>query len=352
MALVSIIIATFNSSHTLPKVLEAIKEQTYPQKDIEILVIDGGSTDKTIHIAKQHHCKIIKNPKVEPNYAKYLGFQNAKGKYLMYIDHDEVFTNPASIKTRIDLFQKHHNVKAVTGNGYANPPSLHVINRYINEFGDPFSFFIYRLSKNSKFFLPTMYKRYKAVLETELYVIFDLSSSPRIPLIELAAGGGMIDTQYIKKNFYGVITHYQLVPHLLHLLRPTYPFLGIVKNDSLYHYSSDNFSGYAQKIIWRVKNNIFHINTLGSSGFTGREEFQSPNFRLKKFLFLPYAFSIIFPSIDALYLMLSRRDASYIIHLPLTIITACLITYYYVLKLLGVRLAMTSYDGSTKAYEK
>lgn len=352
MALVSIIIATFNSARTLPKVLEAINKQTYPKKSLEILVVDGGSTDSTVSIAKRYHCKIIMNPKVEPNYAKYLGFQNAKGSYVLYVDHDEVFTNTGSIRTRVDMFKKHPNVKAVIGNGYLNPPGLHVINRYINEFGDPFSFFIYRLSKNSNFFLPTMYKRYKAIFDTELYSIFNLSSSSEIPLIELGAGGGMIDRSYTKRNFNNTITQYQLVPHLLHLLRPKYPFLGIVKNDSLYHYSSDNFGGYIQKIIWRVKNNIFHTDTLGTSGFTGREEFQTPISRLRKLLFLPYAFSILFPSIDAVYLMVTRKDASYCIHVPLTVITASLIVYYYFLKTLGIKSKMMSYDGSVPAYEK
>lgn len=352
MIIVSIIIATFNSSHTLAFVLEAIKKQTYPKKNLEILVVDGGSTDDTVSIAKQYHCKIILNPKVEPGYAKYLGYQNAKGTYLLYIDHDEVINNADSIRVRVNIFRKHPNVKAVTGNGYKNPPGLRVINRYINEFGDPFSFFIYRLSKNSNFFLSTMQKRYNVVFDTKLYSIFDLSTSPEIPLIELGAGGGMIDRSYIKKSFDGAITQYQLVPHLLHLLRPTYPFLGIVKNDAFLHYSSDNFAAYMQKIIWRVKNNIFHIDTLGTSGFTGREQFQTSVSRLKKFLFLPYAFSILFPSIDAIYLMVTRKDASYCIHIPLALITASLIVYYYVLKTLGIKLAMMSYDGSTKAYEK
>ncbi len=352
MALVSIIIATFNSARTLPKVLEAINKQTYPKKNIEILIIDGGSTDSTVSIAKRYDCKIIMNPKVEPNYAKYLGLQNAKGLYVLYIDHDEVFTNIDSIKTRVDIFKKHHNVKAITGNGYSNPPGLHIINRYINEFGDPFSFFIYRLSKNSNFFLPTMYKRFKVTFDTELYSIFDLSTSSEIALIELGAGGGMIDRSYVKKSFDNTVTQYQLVPHLLHLLCPKYPFLGIVKNDSLYHYSSDNFGGYMQKIIWRIKNNIFHTDTLGASGFTGREEFQTPISRLKKLLFLPYAFSILFPCIDAAYLMVTRKDASYCIHVPLTVITASIIVYYYFLKTLGIKSTMMSYDGSTKAYEK
>ena len=52
--LVSIMIATFNSEKVLPRTLEAIRAQTYPQDKLEILAIDGGSTDSTLEIAKKN----------------------------------------------------------------------------------------------------------------------------------------------------------------------------------------------------------------------------------------------------------------------------------------------------------
>ena len=77
---ISIIIATFNSERTLGKVLESIKKQTFPKDKLEILVVDGGSYDKTLKIARMYKCKIIKNPMVEPLTAKYLGFLKASGQ--------------------------------------------------------------------------------------------------------------------------------------------------------------------------------------------------------------------------------------------------------------------------------
>ena len=91
--IVSIMIATFNSEKVLPRTLDAIRAQTYPQDKLEILAIDGGSTDSTLEIAKNLGCKIIDNPKTEPTYAKWLGFSKCTGKYLITIDHDEVMEN-------------------------------------------------------------------------------------------------------------------------------------------------------------------------------------------------------------------------------------------------------------------
>jgi len=55
--LVSITIPTKNAEKTLGLCLEAVKNQTYP--NIETIVIDSYSTDKTLDIAKKHGVKIV-----------------------------------------------------------------------------------------------------------------------------------------------------------------------------------------------------------------------------------------------------------------------------------------------------
>jgi len=55
--LISINIPTYNSEKTLRKCLETVKSQTY--KNMEIIIIDSYSKDKTLGIAKKYDCKII-----------------------------------------------------------------------------------------------------------------------------------------------------------------------------------------------------------------------------------------------------------------------------------------------------
>lgn len=351
MRLVSVIIATFNSERTLPLVLSSIRKQTYPQKYIEVLIIDGGSTDTTIQIAKKFYCRIIHNSKVEPLYAKYLGYIHAKGKYIVYVDHDEVIMDMDSVKDKVKILQQNPDIKVVIASGYRSPKGYNIINRYINEFGDPFSYFIYRLSKNPDFFLSTMKARYTVVKDTKKFTVINIASSSEIPLIELTTAASIIDGTFIRKTFPQVKEKYHLIPHLLHLLRSIYPHIAILKNDVLLHYSSDDFREYTQKILWRVNNNIFYTDSIGASGFTGREDYETPLFRLKKYLFVPYACSLVFPCLDAAYLMITRKDLSYVVHVPLTIMTATFILYLLFLKLIGIKPFLTSYDGTTVAYE-
>ena len=342
--LISIIIATFNSEKTLSMVLESIKSQTFPKKNLELLILDGGSKDKTLSITKNYKCRVINNPKTEPVYAKFLGYLKAKGRYIVYLDHDEVIENPQSLELKYSIFLKEKNVKAVIGSGYKNPVGYPIINNYINEFGDPFSAFIYNLSKDSKYFLKHMSQKYKLVKQTKEYSVFDLNGIKQMPIIELCAAGSMFDANYMKKNFPQTLKNPSLIPHFFYLMNSKLSLIAITKNDALIHYSSDTLDKYLNKIRWRIKNNIYHASDMGKSGFTGREKYSNKIYQYKKFLFLPYVYTILFCFLDSIKLSITRKNIYYLIHLPLSLFSANQIVYHSISKLLGHRPQLKSYD--------
>lgn len=343
---ISIVIATYNSMKVLPKVISSIKKQTLDKKDFEIICVDGASQDGTIEFIQKEGLTLINNPKKEPVFAKFLGFQNARGKYLMYLDHDEEIVNLSSLEIKLNVFETHEKVKALAPTGYVNPKGYHFINNYINEFGDPFSYFIYNISKNKDFYIFSMRKKFAVVEDTKDFVIFDIDQKKSLPLIELLAGGSMFNLEYVKKNFPETNHDFTLLTHLFYLITKKNPHFAITKNDYIVHYSSDTFFGYLKKIEWRIKNNIYFKDKLGKSGFSGREELTDSSW--KKFLFIPYSFSILFPLIDSILLSITRKNISLMVHLPLSIYTAYLICFHMVLQKLGVESSLTTYDGKTK----
>ena len=54
---ISIIIPTYNEEDYLPALLKSIQRQNF--KDLEVIVADAHSTDKTLEIAKKYNCKIV-----------------------------------------------------------------------------------------------------------------------------------------------------------------------------------------------------------------------------------------------------------------------------------------------------
>lgn len=89
----SIIIATLNSEKLLPLCLGSIKTQNYPRDKIEVLVIDGGSTDRTLDIAEEFSVdRIVLNPLRTAEAAYAIAVREARNEILAFIDSDNVLT--------------------------------------------------------------------------------------------------------------------------------------------------------------------------------------------------------------------------------------------------------------------
>ena len=85
--MISVIIPTRNEEKNLPELLESLKNQSYKKK-FEILVVDGRSTDKTREIAKKYGCRVILQKKLGISNARNLGWKNAKGDVLIFLEAD------------------------------------------------------------------------------------------------------------------------------------------------------------------------------------------------------------------------------------------------------------------------
>jgi glycosyltransferase involved in cell wall biosynthesis len=83
--LVSVTIPTYNSDKTLTKCLESIRNQTY--KNVEVIVVDNYSKDKTVEIAKKYSAKIIEKKCNKPE-ARNIGILSSKGDYILLLDSD------------------------------------------------------------------------------------------------------------------------------------------------------------------------------------------------------------------------------------------------------------------------
>ena len=64
-SLVSVVIRTLNEDRHLEELLVAIRDQRTPDFDIEVVLVDSGSTDSTLPIAEKHGCRITHIKKSE-----------------------------------------------------------------------------------------------------------------------------------------------------------------------------------------------------------------------------------------------------------------------------------------------
>jgi rhamnosyltransferase len=85
--LVSVVIRTLNEEKHLLELLSAIKMQDSSFYDIETIIIDSGSCDRTLEIAEEYGCRITHIDKSEFTFGRSLnkGCEFSKGKYLVFI---------------------------------------------------------------------------------------------------------------------------------------------------------------------------------------------------------------------------------------------------------------------------
>lgn len=94
--LVSIVIPTLNAADYLENCLQSIKLQSY--RKIEVIIVDGGSTDNTLKIAKKFKTKIFHfDPNLPPDkyaatHRRNYGVKKSAGEYIYYIDSDYELT--------------------------------------------------------------------------------------------------------------------------------------------------------------------------------------------------------------------------------------------------------------------
>ena len=92
--LISVIINVYNGEEFIKKCLESIINQTY--KNLEILIINDGSTDNTLSICEEYKDKrirIITTENLGLSESRNIGIENAKGEYLYFIDSDDFVDN-------------------------------------------------------------------------------------------------------------------------------------------------------------------------------------------------------------------------------------------------------------------
>jgi len=97
---VSIGIPTLNSEHRLPRCLHSIFTQSYPA-NIEVIVVDGGSTDRTSSIARRFPVDFIEGEVRNPELAKLTAFQKSSGDIFFYLDDDNELTSSQWLKSMI-----------------------------------------------------------------------------------------------------------------------------------------------------------------------------------------------------------------------------------------------------------
>jgi glycosyltransferase involved in cell wall biosynthesis len=119
--LVSIVIPNYNYAASVGLCVSACRAQTY--RNVEVIVVDDGSTDASVAVAEAAGAQVIHSPvNAGVAAARNLGAGHARGEILMFIDSD-VMPEPDAVAHAVALLSDHPEIGAVSGT-YAPEPLI------------------------------------------------------------------------------------------------------------------------------------------------------------------------------------------------------------------------------------
>lgn len=112
MPKVSVIIPSYNCERYIAQTLNSVLNQSY--KDIEIIVVDDGSSDRTREIVASFgpSVQLIAQANAGRCAARNRGISQAVGEYICLLDHDDYWF-PDKLARQVEQFQLHPEVGAI-----------------------------------------------------------------------------------------------------------------------------------------------------------------------------------------------------------------------------------------------
>ncbi len=110
---VSVVITSFNSEEYINESISSVKAQIF--SPLEIILIDDGSNDKTIEIAKRHkEVQVHSQKNMGPSSARNKGLEISNGSHIAYLDADDLW-EANKLKLQVEFIENNPNINIVAG---------------------------------------------------------------------------------------------------------------------------------------------------------------------------------------------------------------------------------------------
>ncbi len=126
MPRLSIVIPTKNEEKHLPRLLVSIQRQKFT--DLEVIVADAGSADKTVEIAKKSGARVVKGGL--PGVGRNAGAKEAKGDIILFLDADVTLPGAKFLE---DLLEEFENKELDIATCKVRPQSRSQVDRALHE---------------------------------------------------------------------------------------------------------------------------------------------------------------------------------------------------------------------------
>ncbi|MFA5828042.1 MAG: glycosyltransferase [Candidatus Shapirobacteria bacterium] len=310
--LVSIVIPTLNSQAVLSDCLKSIKKQI--GVSLDIIIADGGSTDKTIYIANQYKCQIVKNPLKTAESGKAIGLKHASGEFVGLIDSDNILPKSNWLKSMISPLIRD---KALIGSEpwkFTYRKNGGFIERYSSLIGanDPYAF-VTGIYDRKNYINHKWTEMNVKTTNYPKYLKLKLTKNQPIPTI--GANGTIFRSSFIKKHFSGDYL-FDIDVISLAITKTNLPlYFAKVKIGIIHTFCESSISKFIKKQQRRLTD-YYTLKEIRAFNWD-----QTNRFGIVKFTF--YTCCIIWPIVDSFRGFFHKPDFAWFFH-PF----ACVITLF------------------------
>ena len=316
---ISVVIPTLNAANVVQACLYSISIQDYPKDKIEILIIDGGSNDRTLEIARGFGAHILMNKLKTAEAGKSVGVKNATGDMIALIDSDNILPDKKWLKEMVSPLLEEPEAVGSEPWKYTWRKEDGFITRYCALIGmnDPL---IHFLGNYDRYNLLT--GKWTEVERREedrgAYLLVEFNPG-KIPTI--GANGTVFRAKFLKDSLIGdylfdidILSHCAEVSGSVQFIK--------VKNGIVHTYCERSVSKFAKKQRRRVRDYLFH-KALGNRVYNWEAAGLSFGNSIRLFKFILYTVTFVPLVLQAVYGYSKKKDVAWFFH-PL----ACLITLW------------------------
>jgi len=301
---VSFIVPTYNAQKYLENCLTSIEKQKYPKDKTEVLVIDGGSTDSTLDIAKKFNVKILKNPYRDAESGKSIGIQASKGEIIALVDADNELVEDSWLQSMVKPLIENETIFGVESPWYIRKgdPS---INQYVTllKIADPVA---RRLHPKMK------------VEDKGDYIVYSMKTG-ETPVV--GANGFLWRKKLIKiVDMYK--PKFEEVNYVSLMINNGFYSYARVKNVGIYHYYCTSLLSYIKK---RLKIGRKFMQRKKKNQETWVDQSKSTSFLLA----VLYNVSIILPTLEAIQEYKKTKNTAWFWHPFVSFLTVLVYAYSF-----------------------
>lgn len=303
----SIVIVNRNDAKRLQVCLEHISQQSYPKSQIEILVVDGGSSDNSQEVAEKFGAVFIDGGYPENMEARRaIGVKKAKNEILVFIDTDNYLPDENWFKEMIEPLTTDPEIFASQTLWYAYRRQDKIFNRYCALFGfnDPVAFYLGKADRM------THYQK-KWSLNGKAQDCGNYYKAEFTPdnLPTVGCNGFLIRRQILEQ----VVTEPERFFHIdviYDLVQKGHKSLAFVKNDIIHDTSASLFKLIKKRLSYCQNHNI------ELQKYRRYQVFDSQKSRNKLSLlkYIIYSLTIIKPLFDAIRGFIRKPDLAWFMH--------------------------------------